>query len=117
MDINELLEDKDNGRVPLDGRSYYYDDAIAAYAGQLRQAWRYYYRTHKVDLAILYQLTGLRDRLDPDKDPEQYAHAVKAVEAINGVLAQNRIIQTRISALMTDCRKKYEKNRTPHHEQ
>lgn len=83
----------------------------------LRQAWRYYYRTHKVDLAILYQLTGLRGRLDPDKDPEQYAHAVKAVEAINGVLAQNRIIQTRISALMAGCRKKCEKNRTPHHEQ
>lgn len=34
MDINELLEDKDNGLVPLDGRSY----DIAAYAGQLRQA-------------------------------------------------------------------------------
>lgn len=79
----------------------------------LRQAWRYYYRTHKVDLAILYQLTGLRDRLDPDKDPEQYAHAVKAVEAINGVLAQNRIIQTRISALMTDCRKSMRKTERP----
>lgn len=34
MDINGLLEDKDNGLVPLDGRSY----GIAAYAGQLRQA-------------------------------------------------------------------------------
>lgn len=34
MDINELLEDKDNGLVPLDGRGY----DIAAYAGQLRQA-------------------------------------------------------------------------------
>lgn len=34
MDINELLEDKDNGLVPLDGHSY----DIAAYAGQLRQA-------------------------------------------------------------------------------
>lgn len=34
MDINELLEDKDNGLIPLDGRSY----DIAAYAGQLRQA-------------------------------------------------------------------------------
>jgi hypothetical protein len=34
MNINELLEDKDNGLVPLDGRSY----DIAAYAGQLRQA-------------------------------------------------------------------------------
>lgn len=33
MDINELLEDKDNGLIPLDGRSY----DIAAYAGQLRQ--------------------------------------------------------------------------------
>lgn len=66
-----------------------------------------------MDLAILYQLTGLRDRLDPDKDPEQYAHAVKAVEAINGVLAQNRIIQTRISALMTDCRKSTRKQNAP----
>lgn len=36
---------------------------------------------------------------------------------IEASLAQNRIIQTRISALMTDCRKKHEKNRTPHHEQ
>lgn len=34
MDINELLEDKDNGLIPLDGRGY----DIAAYAGQLRQA-------------------------------------------------------------------------------
>lgn len=34
MNINELLEDKDNGLVPLDGRGY----DIAAYAGQLRQA-------------------------------------------------------------------------------
>lgn len=34
MDINELLEDRDNGLVPLDGRSY----DIATYAGQLRQA-------------------------------------------------------------------------------
>lgn len=47
----------------------------------------------------------------------RYYTASTLPEAINGVLAQNRIIQTRISALMTDCRKKYEKNRTPHHEQ
>lgn len=71
----------------------------------LRQAWRYYHRNHKVDLAILYQLTDLLERSNPDRDAEQYAHAVEAVKAIKDVLAQNRIIQQRISALMSDCLK------------
>lgn len=36
----------------------------------LRQAWRYYHRNYKVDLAILYQLTDLLERSNPDRDAE-----------------------------------------------
>lgn len=39
MDINELLEDKDNGLVSLDGRSY----DIAAYAGQFGRPGIFYW--------------------------------------------------------------------------
>lgn len=60
----------------------------------LRQAWRYYHRNHKVDLAILYQLTDLLERSNPDRDAEQYAHAVEAVKAIKDVLARTGLFSS-----------------------